>query len=190
MKVNEIIEGCLKKDKKSWDIFVQKYSRLIYWAIRKRLTVSNFKFSQEGIDCIFQEVFVSILNGGKLFQLKEIKTIASWLAVIASNKTVDFMRRKIKEDKRLVIEMPVLKDDKSEQELRKSDLLNVLGSIIDALPVKEKIVISFNLIEGRTHKEIAEITAMPVNTVSTIIVRTKEKVKKELEKRGLKDLSR
>ena len=188
MKVNKIIEGCLKKDKKSWDIFVQKYSRLIYWAIRKRLSGSGFSFNQDDIDCIFQEVFVSILNGGKLFQLKDIKTIASWLAVVASNKTIDFMRRKIKEDKRLVVEMPVLKDDKSEQELYKRDLLNVLGSIIDTLPIKEKIVISLNLIEGRTHKEIAEITAIPVNTVSTIIVRAKEKVKKELGKMGLKDL--
>ena len=188
MEVYKIIEGCLKKDKKVWDIFVQKYSRLIYWAIRKRLSGSGFSFNQDDIDCIFQEVFVSILNGGKLFQLKDIKTIASWLAVVASNKTIDFMRRKIKEDKRLVVEMPVLKDDKSEQELYKRDLLNVLGSIIDTLPIKEKIVISLNLIEGRTHKEIAEIIAVPVNTVSTVIARAKEKVKKELEKRGLKDL--
>lgn len=188
MKVHKIIEGCLSKDKKSWDIFVQKYSKLIYWAIRKRLAVSSFESSQDDIDCIFQEVFVSILNGGKLFQLKDIKIIATWLAVIASNKTVDFMRRKIKEDKRFVVEMPVLKDDKFEEELYKRDLLNVLGNIIDTLSVKEKIVISLNLIEGRTHKEIAEITAMPVNTVSTIIARTKEKVKKGLEKMGLKDL--
>ena len=188
MKAHKIIEGCLKKDKKSWDIFVQKYSRLIYWAIRKRFGGSGFSFNQDDIDCIFQEVFLLILQGGKLLQLKDIKTVASWLAVIAANKTVDFMRCKIKEDKKLVIEMPALKDDKFEEELYKRDLLNVLGNIIDTLPAKEKIVISLNLIEGRTHKEIAEITAMPVNTVSTIIARTKEKVKKGLERVGLKDL--
>ncbi|MFH1519374.1 MAG: sigma-70 family RNA polymerase sigma factor [Candidatus Omnitrophota bacterium] len=183
----QLISYCLKKDKKAWDIFVQKYSRLIYWAIRKRLTASGFSFNQDDINCIFQEVFLSILQGDKLLQLKDIKTIASWLAVTASNKTVDFMRRKIKQDQKLVIEMPVLKNDKFEEELYKRDLLNLLGNIMDTLPVKEKIAISLNLIEGRTHKEIAEITAMPVNSVSTIIARTKEKVKKGLEKMGLKD---
>ena len=188
MEEGQIIKGCLKNDKKSWDIFVQKYSKLIYWAIRKRLSGSGFSFNQDDIDYIFQEVFLLILQGDKLRQLKDIKTVASWLAVIASNKTVDFMRRKIKEDNKLVIEMPVLKDDKFEEELYKRDLLNVLGNIIDTLPAKEKIVISLNLIESRTHKEIAKITAMPVNTVSTIIARTKEKVKKGLEKMGLKDL--
>ena len=188
MKVYKIIEGCLNKDKKSWDIFVEKYSKLIYWAIRKRLSASSFKFSQDDIDYIFQEVFLLILQGDKLGQLKDIKTIASWLVVVASNKTVDFIRRKIKENEKLVVDIPVLKDDKFEEELHKRDLLNVLGNIIDTLPNKEKIVISFNIIEGRTHKEIAEITAMPVNTVSTIIARTKEKVKKGLEKIGLKDL--
>lgn len=188
MEEYQLIDCCLKKDKKAWDIFVQKYSRLIYWAIRKRLAGSGFSFNQDDIDCIFQEVFLLILQGNKLLQLKDIKTVASWLAVIASNKTVDFMRRKIKENKKLAIEMPVLKDDKFEEELYKRDLLSVLGNIIDTLLVKEKIVISLNLIEGRTHKEIAEITAMPINTASTIIARTKEKVKKGLEKMGLKDL--
>lgn len=184
----ELIRRCLQKEKKAWDVFVRKYSKLIYWAIRKRLNASGFKFSQDDIDGIFQDVFLSILEGDKLGQLKDPKIIPGWLAIIASNKTVDFMRCKIKEDKKLVIEMPVLKDDKFEEELYKRDLLNVLGNIIDTLPAKEKIVISLNLIEGRTHKEIAEITAMPVNTVSTIIARTKEKVKKGLERVGLKDL--
>ena len=188
MKVHKIIEGCLKKDKESWDLFVQKYSKLIYWAIRKRLGVSSFEYSQDDIDCVFQEVFLSILNGDKLLQLKNMKTIASWLAVMASNKTVDFMRRKIKGNERFIPDMPIFSDDSSRQELGKRDLLGLLGDIINNLSSKEKIIITLNLIENRTHKEIAGIVGMPMNTVSTTIARTKEKLKKELINKGLKDL--
>jgi len=188
MKVHKIIEGCLKKDKKFWDIFVQKYSRLIYWAIRKRFGGSGFSFNQDDIDCIFQEVFLLILQGDKLLQLKDIETVASWLAVIASNKTVDFMRRKIKQNKRFVSELPEIKDNKFKEELNQRDSLELVEQLINSLSSKEKIVISFNLIENRTHREISGIVGIPVNTVSTIIARTKEKLKKELVRKGLKDL--
>ena len=184
----ELIKRCLQKEKKAWDVFVQKYSKLIYWAIRKRLNTSGFKFDQDSINGIFQEVFLSILEGGKLGQLKDPKIIPGWLAMIASNKTVDFMRRTIREDRRLVVDMPVLKDDNFRQELHQRDLFDLIGSSINSLSDKAKIVISFNLLQGRTHKEIANIMNMPANTVSTLIARAKEKLKQDLERKGIKDL--
>ncbi len=188
--MNEIklINRCLKKDKKAWDLFVQKYSKLIYWAIRKRSAASSFELSQDDINCIFQEVFLSILEGNKLLQLKDAKAIAGWLAIIAFNKTVDFMRRRIRDNKRLIPDMPMLSSSNFKQELFHRDLLNVISNIVDTLPSKEKIVISLNLLKGRTHKEIAGIINIPVNTVSTTIARTKEKLKKELVKQGIKNL--
>jgi len=183
----ELIKRCLQKNKKAWDIFVQKYSKLIYWAIRKRLNTSGFKFNQDSIDSIFQEVFLSILEGDKLGQLKDPKIIPGWLAIIASNKTVDFMRRVIREDNRLVLDQPIIKDDNFEQELHQRDLIDAIGSSINTLSAKAKVVISFNLLEGRTHQEISTLMKISVNTVSTIIARTKQKLKQELVKKGIKD---
>jgi len=188
MSESELIKRCLKKEKKAWDIFVQKYSRLIYWAIRKRLSASGFKFGQDDTSGIFQEVFLSLLKGGKLRQLKDNKTIPGWLAIIASNKAIDFMRHRIREDRRLVPDMPLLKDHKFKQELHQRDLIDVIGSIINTLPAKAKVIITFNLLDGRTHKEIADIMNIPANTVSTVIARTKEKLKQGLEKKGIRDL--
>jgi len=167
---------------------VQKYSKLIYWAIRKRLEASGFEYNQDDIDCIFQEVFLSILNGDKLLQLKNIKTIASWLAVIASNKTIDIMSRKAKENERFMQDMPDFNDNGTQRELEKRDLMVLLNGIIDNLSSKEKIVITLNLIENRTHKEIAGIVGIPTNTVSTTICRAKEKLRTELAKKNFKNL--
>lgn len=187
MNESELIKRCLKKEKIAWDIFVQRYSNLIYWVIRKRLTMSSFEFDKEDVNGIFQEVFLSILEDDKLSQIKDSKLISGWLAMIASNKTVDFMRKKIREGQRLVLDMPVLKDEKLEQELSDRDTINIIKNIINTLSAKEKIIISLNILEGRTHKEIANIIGIPINTVSTIIARTKEKLKKELRKRGIKN---
>ncbi|MCQ9207996.1 MAG: sigma-70 family RNA polymerase sigma factor [Omnitrophica bacterium] len=184
----ELIKRCLKKDKKAWDIFVQQYSKLIYWAIRKRLTASGFKLDQDDINSIFQEVFLSILEGDKLRKLKDAQTIPGWLAIIASNKTVDFMRRAISDERRFVSDMPVLTEDKFKQKLYRRDLIDIVGSLINNLPAQVKIIISLNLLEQRTHKEIAAMMNIPINTVSTIIARTKQKLKEELERKGIADL--
>ncbi|NQT28354.1 MAG: sigma-70 family RNA polymerase sigma factor [Candidatus Omnitrophica bacterium] len=184
----ELIRRCLKKEKKAWDIFVEKYSRLIYWSIRKRLNASGFKFNQDDIKGIFQEVFLSILEGDKLGRLKAAKVIPGWLAIIASNKTVDFMRYKIRENRRLIPDAPILKDDNFKQELDQRDLFDLIGSSINSLSDKAKIVISFNLFQGRTHKEISNIMNMSINTVSTLIARAKETLKQDLEKKGIRDL--
>jgi DNA-directed RNA polymerase specialized sigma24 family protein len=39
--------------------------------------------------------------------------------------------------------------------------------------------------EGRTHREISDILAIPQDTVSTVIRRTRERLKIELSKKGL-----
>lgn len=114
--------------------------------------------------------------------------ISGWLAVTASNQAVDFMRRKIKENDRFISEVPDFGDDRLKEELVQRDLSRLIERIINGLSSKEKIVISLNLIEGRTHRDIAGIVGMPVNSISTIIFRVKQKLKKELTKRGLKYL--
>jgi len=185
MSEAELIKRCIKKDKKAWDLFIQKYSRLVYWAIRKRLTASSFNSHESDIEDIFQEVLLTILKGKSLLQLKNPKYIPGWLAMVASNKAVDFMRKKIRLDKNIVFDISEFKDDSFEKELFSKDAVDTVKDIINTLSDKEKIIISLNLLEERTHKEIAQITGAPINTVSTIIARTKEKLKKELKKRGI-----
>jgi len=128
---SELIKGCLDKQKKTWDIFVQKYSKLIYWAIRKRLAHSGFQFNQDDVGEIFQEVFLSILNSDKLRQIKNPKTITGWLVVISSNKAVDFMRGKIRRDQRIAINDSEGKDDNLRQELCRRDLALLIDSIVN-----------------------------------------------------------
>lgn len=181
----EIIRRCLNKDKKAWNIFIKKYSRLVYWAIRKRLAVSGFTYNEADIEDIFQEVFLTLFKGNKLSQLKNAKFLPGWLSMTASNKTVDFMRQKVRLEQNLVFDRPVFKKDTFLPEMFNQDVIVEIKGIIDTLSDKEKVIISLNLLEGRTHKETAQIMEIPINTVSTIVSRTKEKLKIELKKRGV-----
>ncbi len=188
LKEEQIIKGCLENDKKFWDIFVQKYSRLIYWAICKRLTLNSFDFTQDDINAIFQEVFLSIFCGNKLAQVKDVKKISGWLAIVASNKAVEFMRRKIRENKRFVFESPEIKDDRFREALKNKESLEVFEQIIGNLSSKEKIILTLKFNGSKTHREIGNILNMPANTVSTVISRAKEKLRSILNSKKMKEI--
>ena len=185
MNEQEIIKRCLAKDKKAWSLFIDKYSRLVYWAIHRQLSIAKLEHSQADIDDIFQEVFLTILKGDKLFQLKNPRKLSGWLAMIAPSRAVDFMRQKISRGQSLNLDDLVFKDGDFKQDIFDRDISALLREIIGGLANKERIVISLNLLEDKTHKEIAQILGIPVNTVSTVVVRAKEKLRKELNNRGI-----
>lgn len=186
MNEAELIKRCINKEKRAWDIFVERYAKLIYWAIKKRFNMSSFTFSDFDAQNVFQEVFLSLLENEKLIQLRDARLISAWLVMVASNKAIDFMREKIRLNQRLVADPVLSKDEESSKSLFNREITDIVKNLINTLSGREKIIISLNLFEEKTHKEIANILSMPVNTVSTIISRTKEKLKKELERRGIK----
>ena len=187
MNETELIKLCLKRDEKAWGVFIERYSKLVYWAVRKRLLISGFQCDDSDVEDIFQEVFLKVLKGEKLSQIKDAKFIPGWLSMVASNKTVDFMRQKVRREQKLVVDSEVFKDYSFEQDLLNQDLLAVIKEIINTLSDKERIIISLNLLEERTHSEIAYILKIPVNTVSTVVARTKEKLREGLRERGVEN---
>lgn len=202
----ELIEDCIRRDKRAWDIFVERYSRVVLWAIRDRLLRFRYNFDESDIEDIHQEVFVSIWSGGKLTQVKDRKKIAGWMAMVAGNATIDYFRRLRRQSPPNCISLSEEaypgaegKGSKTVAELLASDsvgpdtqvnlneIRQLLESTLDALGPKEKVIIKLNLIHGMKHREIAELLRMPINTISTTIARTKEQLQEKLRRKGIED---
>ena len=176
-----LINRCLRKNKKAWQAFLCKYSRVVYWAIRTQFAKSNFPYSENDTQDIFQTIFLNILENDKLAQLKDVRSISGWLAMVASNKTIDYIRKKISLKEDLVIDFPKIGSFQQDEQMFNRDYLSLISEIIEKLPDKEKIVISLNLLEGKSYKKIAQIMSLPINTISTVIFRTKEKIRNKLK---------
>jgi RNA polymerase sigma-70 factor (ECF subfamily) len=92
------VQSCVNGDKKSWDEFVDRYSRLVYNYIHSTLALKGTnQFKPDSINDLFQEIFLSLVkdNFKKLrsFKAKNGCSLASWLRQIAINSTIDYMRR-------------------------------------------------------------------------------------------------
>ena len=180
-----MISGCLTGDKKSWDVFVERFSKLIYWAIRQSLVGTGFDQREELADEIFQEVFARILEREELEKLRESTSIRKFLTVIACNMTTNKVRGLTRFEKRSSVlgeDIP-LADQGSSAEQKETDVL--VAEVLDELEEREQTCLELHYLNGKTHQEIGVILDLPQTTVANIIWRTRERLKERFTEKGL-----
>lgn len=201
----ELIESCIRKDKRAWDIFVERYSKLVLWAVRDRLTRFRYNFDNGDVEDIHQEVFVSLWAANKLAQIKDKSKIARWITMVAGNAAIDYfkrMKRQLPPNAVSIFE-EVISSEKGEgktlaellpaqttnpsREFHLSELREMLEAALGSLEPKQKMVVKLNLLRGMKQREVAQVLKLPINTVSSIVARTKEELREKLKRKGIED---
>ena len=195
-----IIAGCIKGDTSAWNEFVERFSGLVMWSIKNRLSKSGYNFNNQDLQDIHQETFLSIYKENKLNSLKDRSKIAPWLSIVAGNIAMDTIRR-VKGG--VISEKTVpLSEDIDDADLKLSDILKdetpdaaekmeqtereiTVRKAISYLSVREKIAINLHYANNNTLKEIALLLNMRLGSVSSLIVRARKKVRKNMHKNRL-----
>lgn len=162
------VRRCIEGDKQAWDEFVEKYSSLIYNYIHSVLKVRGRSFTQENINDLFQEIFLSLVkdNFKKLstFQAKNGCSLASWLRQVTVNFTIDYLRRL----KPLVSIEEKIGDDFSLSDILSSgspsaadmlsedEKLTHLKDCIDKLEIDEKFFLELHIHNGLGVEELGD----------------------------------
>jgi RNA polymerase sigma factor (sigma-70 family) len=94
----EFAQSCVKGDTRTWDEFIEKYSRLIYHYIHSILKIKGAQDpNRDNAGDLFQEIFVLLRkdNFKKLstFKAKNGCSLASWLRQVVINYSIDYLRR-------------------------------------------------------------------------------------------------
>ena len=145
-------------------VFDKEHSRLLGF-IRKRVN------NPEDAEDILQDVFYSAIQGTSITE--PVENILGWIYTVARNKIIDWYRKK--RLPHIAIEK-VSSDTSLEHLLSDSELhpekmfygkliLEEIEECIRELPEKQKEVIILQMIEGKTFKEISEITGESINTL-------------------------
>ncbi|MBI2095735.1 MAG: sigma-70 family RNA polymerase sigma factor [Candidatus Omnitrophica bacterium] len=187
----ELVAGCLDGQKESWSVFVDRFSRLIYWSLRKTLEDTSYRGRQDLLDDLFQEFFRRLLESDRLARLRDAESIRKYLCVAASHLAMDKMkslrRWELKDagteeapEAGLVVDP---KDVSRTAVQNEADAL--IAEVFDGLSEEEKRCAEWHWLDGKTHREIAELAELPQDTVSTLLRRTKEKLRKKFLEKGL-----
>lgn len=175
------------------DEFVKKYSNLVYAAIQNRVKKCGMALSHEEVLDIRQDLFISILEGGKLDNVQNPESIPYWLAIASGNAAMQYLRKQHRREPvkpvslfeliggAEIIDLIPASGPGPSDSLGKDELSKKLDESIESLPIKEKLIIKLNLLHDKKYDEIADMLNLPKGTVSNYIKRAKEKLKRDLE---------
>jgi RNA polymerase sigma factor (sigma-70 family) len=129
--------------------------------------------NQADAEDILQDVFYQLLTSYNVTE--PIEKLTSWLFTVAKNKIIDWYRKKRpkllpkdKENSSVPLNLEeILFDpmDNPDEVYERSFLWNELADALDELPEEQYQVFVMNELEGRSFKEISEITGESINTL-------------------------
>jgi RNA polymerase sigma factor (sigma-70 family) len=133
----ELLEGCFKGNKQSWNEFHTRFSRLIYHYIHNVLKTKNCDYHQEDVSDIFQVIFRLLIKDDckklRSYSAKNGCSLASWLRLVTINCTLDYLRK---------LKQPLfsIDDDGNNQVSFKDRLQDNSALAVDLLSKEEKLV--------------------------------------------------
>ena len=174
ISVSELLQGCMEGNRKSWDLFFDKFHRLITGVVNQK--------SSENIDDTVQLIYLRLVEndykilrkfngnsyGAFFLYLKEISK-----NVVREENKKNFQQNKITDnyvEDNLIDPQTLINNDSEED-------LNHLMDRIMQLDLAFREVLTLRYLGYKT-REIAEILNIPLNTVLTRIKRASEKIKK------------
>ncbi len=165
----------VKGDEKAYSELTQKYQKPLYFHVRKMIRKPDF--AEDLVQDIFLKAFKSLKN------YKNDYAFSTWLYRIATNHTIDYLRKKKLEtlsinaddsdDTHAAIQLAD-EDNFTDEPMIKRERKNKVREAIDQLPEKYREVILKRHIEEKSYQEISEEMDIPLGTVKAHIFRARE----------------
>jgi len=170
----EIIDGCRQGNTKCQEVLFERYASLIMTVCRR------YEQPSFGASDILQETFILIFK--KIHQFDPSKgSIESWMKKIAVNVALKFIRkRKIKfvniDDSKLSVK------DMSEESIEVETISEeYLLEKIKELPTGYRTIFNLFVVEGYSHKEIAEYLNISNQTSKSQLSKAKKLLRNKLK---------
>ncbi len=183
-KEKTLLAGCVNGDKAAWDALVLQYSKLAYSTIKKTLTLHHALPQDDIVEDLHQDFFLSLCENDfrkiRRFKGERGCSLASWLRMIASRVTVDFLRIK----RPITVGVP---------ETLASDQADALNTLVDreeelqitealeSLSPRDRLFVDLHFYRGLPPEEVAAILNISVKAVYTIKSRLLDKLREVLK---------
>ncbi|MGA1824299.1 MAG: RNA polymerase sigma factor, partial [bacterium] len=164
----DFLDDIVKRDKKAWDLFVEKYGNIIYSYINRTLKRYHYSFQNDEIEEIFDRIFVALLDREcrrlRNFRGENERSFVAYLREISFHLTIDFLR----EQKSFVdleeIQYRIADDDKY-RKIEIKDLKKLINELKEGLSDRHHYLFKLIYEEDLSLSNVAEIMALKINAV-------------------------
>ena len=139
-------------------------------------------FRSDELEDVCQEVFLKVYQN--LGKYRSECKLSTWIATIAYNTSINYLRKFKKGDTISSDELPFasnISDNNKAIDFERTDLHQYVRIQIDLLPVQYRTVLTLFHLEEFSYQEIEQITGMPEGTVKSYLFRAKALLKEKLK---------
>lgn len=172
---HELIQACIRGDRQAQRALYEQFKRLLF------VVCLRYADNREEAEDMLQEGFVLIYRD--LHQFSGQGPIGAWMRRVVVNTALQHIRRRKRDVLTAQLEDAHYAADNSPENspitsLHTQDLVRMLQT----LPIGYRTVLNLYVIEGFSHKEIAEMLNISVNTSKSQLSRAKELMRRTLER--------
>lgn len=186
----ELIQGCLSRDRNSWEVFVKKYTKMVYFVINNINQSKSAPLNQEDIEDLHNDVFLALLEK-KLSQFRGERScsLASWVRIVTVSKTLNTIKSrqvrthymgsmsKTDDDGDMVV-MDVEDQSESQEDIIIGEEgMSRLKEYIGSLAPRERFLMKLYYERELSNEQIAGMLEMSIGALYTF----KHRVMKKLE---------
>jgi RNA polymerase sigma-70 factor (ECF subfamily) len=170
----ELIKQCIAGNKKAQEELYTKYAPQM-WGVCLRFTKNRM-----AAEDILQEGFVKVF--GKLKQYSGDGSFEGWIRKTVVNTAINHYKKNINVSKELDID-EVKINNQIQPKIIDQLTINELMEVIQELPEGYRLVFNLFVVEGYSHKEIAEKLDITENTSKSQLSRARNQLQELMEKK-------
>ena len=166
-----------EKDQTAYAMLMKRYKKAVYFMILKMIR------DADDAEDLTMEAFAKAFRN--LHRFKKDYTFSTWLFRIATNNTIDFIRKKklktmslnttLSDDSGNSVTIDVEDDDNNPQdEFIKSQRIEMVRVFVDKLPPKYRKLVQLRYFDELSYEEIAQELEKPLGTVKAQLHRSRE----------------
>ena len=169
LRDEELVIKITSKDKELYKELVDRYQKKLMRYIT--YLISDEEKAADVVQDAFIKAYVN-LNG-----FNTSKKFSSWIYRIAHNEALNLIK-KTKKEFSMPDNFDIGGNTNLEEEYSKKELINMVNTCINSIPVKYSEVLVLYYMEEKSYEEISDILRIPMGTVATRLNRGKEWMKK------------
>ncbi len=172
-----IDKAVIDKDQQAYALLMKRYKKAVYFMILKMIR------DADDAEDLTMEAFAKAFKN--LHKFKKDYTFSTWLFRIATNNTIDFIRKKklktmslnttMSDDGGNAVTIDVEDDDNNPQdEYIRSQRIEMVRIFVDKLPAKYRKLVQLRYFDELSYEEIAQELDKPLGTVKAQLHRSRE----------------
>ncbi|HSF55105.1 MAG TPA: sigma-70 family RNA polymerase sigma factor [Algoriphagus sp.] len=172
-----IDKAVIEKDQQAYATLMKRYKKAVYFMILKMIR------DADDAEDLTMEAFAKAFRN--LERFKKDYTFSTWLFRIATNNTIDFIRKKklktmslnntLSDDSGNSVNIDVEDDDNNPQDQYiRSQRIDMVRIFVDKLPAKYRKLVQLRYFDELSYEEIAQELDKPLGTVKAQLHRSRE----------------